>query len=651
MAARKLFLSESERRILLKLAEVALPAGRVFPAAGKETVEKTENFFGQLGKGAEVALRAGLWRLEYEAIARAGGRFSRLSSEKRLKVLDAWYEGDALSRNTLRLLLTPLKTSYLGDPARYKDTGCRYEVELPSHMETFRWQQNITDAREFDSDEELECDVVVVGTGAGGAPVAKELAEKGLAVLMLEEGDHFTRMDFNGRALEAQRKMYRNSGATVALGNHFIPIPVGKTVGGSTTINSGTCFRLPESTMAYWRNEMGLHEFTAEMMDEYFEKVEKTIQVEEAKWEYIGGPGRVIARGSDALGYSHKPLKRNAPECDGQGLCCFGCPTDAKRSTNVSYVPEALKSAAQLMTGVRVTRVLTQGDKATGVEGVIQSKSGKRVKLTVRAKVVVLSCGTFYTPTLLMKQGICNSSGQLGKNLAIHPASQAMAWFPDEDIHSWDTIPQGYSVDHFKEEGLMFEGGTTPFDMSGAALTLYGKKYTQLMENYNHIAMFGIMVKDTSRGQVRLGPGGMPLILYWVNKKDRMQLQRGMEILSRIYFAAGAKEVYPGLSGWEVLRSTRDVDRMAKAKVSVNQFDVSAYHPLGTCIMGNDPRKSVVGTTHETHDLKNLYICDGSAVPSSLGVNPQVTIMALATRASEFIARRVESLYGSAEAA
>ena len=647
MGARKQFLSETERRILLKLAEVALPAGDIFPAADAGTVAKTENFFAQLGGSAEAALRAGLWRLEYESALRVGARFSKASTDKRIRMLDAWYGGDSLSRNMLRLLLVPLKTSYLGDPARYKDTGCRYDVEKPAYMETFRWQQNIMNAREMDGCEELECDVVVVGTGAGGAPVAKELAEKGLAVLMLEEGDHFTRMDFNGRALEAQRKMYRMGGATVAFGNHFIPIPVGKTVGGTTTINSGTCFRLPDSTMRYWREEMGLDEFTPEMMDGYFERVESVLQVEEAKWDYIGGPGRVIARGCDALGYSHRPLKRNAPECDGQGLCCFGCPTDAKRSTNVSYVPEALKSAAQLMTGVRVNKVLIESGVARGVEGVVRGPTGKSWKLTVRAKAVVLSCGTFYTPTLLMKQGICNSSGQLGKNLAIHPATQAMAWFPDEEISPLNTIPQGYSVDEFKEEGIMFEGATTPFDMTGAALTLYGHKFTHLMENINHVAMFGIMVKDSSRGQVRLGPGGMPAILYWLNKEDRAKLQRGMELLARIYFAAGAKEVYPGLAGWEVLRSPADADRMGAAKLSASQFDVSAYHPLGTCRMGHDPATSVVNTTHETHDVRNLYICDGSAVPSSLGVNPQVTIMALATRASEFIARRVEAAYAA----
>ncbi|MEW6777256.1 MAG: GMC family oxidoreductase N-terminal domain-containing protein [Bdellovibrionota bacterium] len=650
MGKRQTFLNNTEREIFLKLAEAALPAGKIFPGADSETVSKMENFIHRIGPAAHYGFRAALWALEVQALPRYGRPFSKLSSEKRLAMLESWQQGE-VTRLWLRMLLTPLKAAHFNNPKMFEAIGCRYAVEPPAQIEEHRWQQNITSGTNLGQDEEMECDAVVVGTGAGGAPVAKELAERGYAVLLLEEGEYFTRKDFNGRPIEMQRKMYRNGGFTIAWGNSFFPIPAGKTVGGSTTINSGTCYRIPEKTLTRWRTELGLSEFTPEMLDPYYRKVEEILQVAPAKMEYVGGPGRVIARGCETLGYkNHKPLLRNAPECDGQGLCCFGCPTDAKRSTNVSYVPEALKNAAQLVTGVKVEKILTQGGKAVGVEGSIKHKDGKSTKLKVRAKVVVVSCGTFYTPPLLLKNNLCNSSGELGKNLSIHPASQVLALF-DEEINGSRTIPQGYAVEEFANEGLMFEGAFVPLDIGASALTSFGPRYMDIVENYNHVSAFGFMVQDSSRGQVRLGPKGEPLLLYWLNQRDTKLMQRGMEILSRIYFAAGAKEVYPGLSGWETLRSTRDVDRMARAKVSARHFDITAYHPLGTARMGLDPDKSVVGPTHEAHDVRNLFICDGSAVPSSLGVNPQMTIMALATRASEFIARRLEKSYNAREAA
>src|SRR5208282_2749055 len=199
---------------------------------------------------------------------------------------------------------------------------------------------------------ELECDVVVVGTGAGGAAVATGLAKLGHAVLLVEEGAHFTRSDFNGRPMEMMQKLYRQGGLTAAIGNTVIPIPLGKGVGGTTLINSGTCLRLPESTLAHWRDELGLTELSSETLAPYYDQVERFLEVGPSSKQALGAAAELIAKGCDALGYAHGPLPRNAPGCDGQGLCCFGCPTDAKRSTNLSYVPAALGSGAQLVTGL-----------------------------------------------------------------------------------------------------------------------------------------------------------------------------------------------------------------------------------------------------------------------------------------------------------
>ncbi|HZS39588.1 MAG TPA: GMC family oxidoreductase, partial [Polyangia bacterium] len=481
----------------------------------------------------------------------------------------------------------------------------------------------------------LECDVVVIGTGAGGAVAARELAERGCAVVMLEEGEYFTRADFTGHAAEMQRKLYRDMGATIAVGNASIPIPIGKTVGGTTTINSGTCYRAPARIFESWRDKHGLADFSAEHMAPYYERVEEVLGVAETEARYVGGVGRVIARGCDALGYKHKALRRNAPACDGQGLCCFGCPTDAKRSTNVSYVPLALKAGAQLITGARADRILTDGGRATGVE----VRAGKQ-RFTVRARAVVVACGSLLTPLLLERSKLGTSSGELGKNLSIHPAVAALALY-DEVIDGTNAVPQGYSIEEFHDEGILFEGAFAPLDIGAAQSPLLGAKLVELLEDYKRLACFGFMIEDTSRGRVRPGPGGRPLITYWMNRHDVARLKRGVEILSRVYLAGGARFVMPQVNGFDQLRGEADLERFRRAKVSARDFEISAYHPLGTARMGRDPRRSVVGADQQVHDAPGLYVMDGSAVPTSPAVNPQMTIMALATRASQRLADRL----------
>lgn len=379
----------------------------------------------------------------------------------------------------------------------------------------------------------------------------------------------------------------------------------------------------------------------------YYEMVESELGVGASSAQAIGKPGAIIARGCDALGFSHRPLQRNAPDCDGQGLCCFGCPTDAKRSTNVSYVPKALSRGAQLLTGFKVDEVLIDDERAVGVTGRARDASGALRRIRVRARAVVLSCGALHTPQLLLRQGIANASGEVGRNLSIHPAVAAVARF-DEPVTGWNTVPQGYSIDHFAREGLMFEGGSAPLELTAAAVPGYGPGYVDFMEQFDRMLTFGMMVKDTSRGRVHRTRASEPQITYWLNERDLAQVRRGLGILARVFLAAGAREVRVPIAGYLPMRGVSDVERLEQSRFAARHVDLTAYHPLGTARMGKAPLRSVVDLTHETHDVHNLFICDGSSVPGSLGVNPQMTIMAMALRAAEFIDRRLERLSSQA---
>jgi choline dehydrogenase-like flavoprotein len=625
--------SARQHATFVAVAETALPAGAHLPAAGAATVDKVERFVGRLPSQLQFGLGGLLRSVDAAAWLTTGRAFVRLSPERRLALLDSWRTADPVRRLMLRALVSPLKMAHFDDPQLYKRLGCVYEVSTVKEAKPAYMRDRVHAGDALGGDLAVDCDVVVVGTGAGGAVVGRELAEAGLAVVFVEEGAYFDRSHFNGRAFPMQHKLYRRGGSTFSVGNVAIPIPLGQTVGGSTTVNSGTCYRTPDRVLHGWQNELGLADLGPENMASYFERVEAVLGVERAKASLMGGNGRVIARGCNALGFTrHGPLKRNAPACDGQGVCCFGCPTDAKRSTNVSYIPLALKAGAELFTGAKMTRVIVDGDRARGV--VARTDSGHA--LTVRARAVVIACGSIMTPLVLGAQGLGGRSGQLGRNLSIHPACGAIAEF-DEEIQPWNGIPQGYSIEELHDEGILYEGAMVPLEMTMSMTQMIGPDLIRLAESFDHVASFGFLVEDTSRGRVS-AVMGQPVIQYWLADKDVAHIKRGLDVLAQVFFAAGARAIHTPIAGHEILRSPDDLVALRRAKVRPWDLDLSAYHPLGTARMGVDPAHSVVGPDHQVHDTAGLYVVDGAAVPTSLGVNPQVTIMALATRAAEKIA-------------
>jgi choline dehydrogenase-like flavoprotein len=631
-------LTSREERIAAAVAAAAMPAGRFLEGGGVVTVDKLRLWLEGMSPRQMQGIRALLWGVETLAIAAAGRPFSKLSRIRAERLLASWQTSRSrVTRWFLRALVTPLKAAHFDDPKMLAHVGCAVGGAELRIDEPARWMRQVTSGRDATGDLALECEVVVIGTGAGGAACAYELASRGRAVLLLEEGEFHRRSAFTSRASDAFKKLYRDRAMTFALGNVGIPVWAGCAVGGSTVINSGTCYRAPDSVFRAWRDELGLVAFSSASMDPYYARVEAMLRVAPATLELTGGVGRVIARGAGRLGLSHHTLMRNAPDCDGQGVCCFGCPTGAKRSTDVSYVPEALLHGAQLVTGAHVDAIEVVAGRARGVRGTLGGATGRRFH--VSAEAVVVAGGALMTPLLLAK-GAVVTHPLLGKNLSIHPATKVMAVF-DEVIDMSRGIPQGYAIDSFAEEGIVFEGASTPLDVTALSIPWVGARFMELMEAYRHVATFGFMVKDTSRGAVRPGPGGAPLITYNLNDEDTRKMKRAIAILCEVYLAAGARRVLPFLAGMDEVRTRGDVERLRAMKVSASQIEVSAFHPLGTCRIGADPGESVLGPDHEVHGVERLYVADGSAVPTSLGVNPQMTIMAMALRAAEIIDARL----------
>ncbi|MBJ7518973.1 MAG: GMC family oxidoreductase [Solirubrobacteraceae bacterium] len=476
-------------------------------------------------------------------------------------------------------------------------------------------------------------DACVIGTGAGGAPVAAELAAAGLRVAMLEEGAWHDADDFSARPRDMAPRLYRDGGQSVTIGDPPIVLPTGRGVGGTTLINSGTCFRTPAHVLERWREDDGLSALTEEELAPVFDDVEATIGVAEVPADLAGENAAIVRRGAERLGLSGGYLRRNARGCVGSGVCAFGCPAGAKQHTGVTFVPRAWEHGAVLFTDATVRDLVRRGDRVTEV--VASTSAGGTLR--VRADVFVVACGTIGTPLLLRRNGLGTASGQLGRNLSIHPASAVRARM-DHEVRMWEGVPQSYYVDAYAADGIMLEGIAAPPDQAAMATPRAGAVLRDLMLDVRRSASFGVMVTDEGRGAVH-SVLGRPVLRYDLHPGDAARFQRGFAHLAEIFFAAGAREVIVPVSGLPALRD-RDVEPLLRARVRPRDLKLMAFHPLGTARAGADPERSVVDGDLRVHGLANLFVADGSVVPSSPGVNPQLTIMALATRAARLIAAR-----------
>ncbi|MGD0279594.1 MAG: GMC family oxidoreductase [Smithella sp.] len=568
-----------------------------------------------------------------------GKTFVQLKPAERYEFLkgltDSKYYMPRMLGNILGL---SLKFAYACSPEVHASLGIPYRKDKICAEPEPRWMRQINPAHTFAGDDNIEADVVVVGTGAGGAVVAKELAEKGYAVAIIEAGSFHRRHEFTGNPLDMIPLLYRNRAFTATLGNAIIPIQMGRAVGGTTLINSATCFRTPDDILQSWV-AMGLSDFTPEKIAPYFERVEEIVRVQECESRYIGPIGEVIREGCERLGYSCGPLKHNTVDCDGQGVCTQGCSKDAKQSTNISYIPRALNAAAQLFTGFEVREILSRGERVIGVRASGVDRNGQAVYLTCHARAVILAAGAFGSPALIRKNKLVRGNRWVSRNLTIHPAVFVGALFPDRDMKNHTSIPQGYMIDEFVREGLRFEGGMPPFMIFASMLPGMGREYTEWVANYHHLAIFGGMVKDTGTGFVRPGPGGIPLMFYNLARADTQNLVRAMQILGRVYFAAGAQKIFLPTFEHPVLENQAELEHITTRRWKARDMLLSAFHALGTARIGLSDADSAANSDHQMHRVPGLFVVDGSSIPTGLGVNPQETIMAVATRAAERIGR------------
>jgi choline dehydrogenase-like flavoprotein len=490
--------------------------------------------------------------------------------------------------------------------------------------------------RELTGDTVVDCDVVVIGSGAGGGTIAAELAEAGFDVAVLEEGRYYQTRDFTADTSAMVRQLYRDGGASMAIGNPPILFQEGRAVGGSTVINGGMSWRTPEEILARWQRESGLDTSPA-AMEPYFERVERRIHVAPMDDDAIGNDNRILKRGADAMGWKIVGNLRNQAHCVGSNRCAFGCPTGAKQSVLVSYLPRALHFGARVYADVRVERITRDGKRATGVVGHVVREDGRPgPRVVVRAKLVVAACGAIQTPALLERSGVRSPSGQLGGNLSLHPNVKVVAIF-DEDVTGWKGAHQAFQVREFADSNLgCFAAVNLPPSVIAMSLPHRGAQLGALMQHYNQMVVAGLLCEDTATGRVRT-IAGRPQAFYQLAARDAANMQRGLALLCELLFAAGARRVVlPFHHATEVVDAD-DARRVLGGKIRTSDWEVVTVHMMGTARMGVDRSAAVTDAHGFVHDADRLLVADASLFPTPVRVNPMETIMALATRAAAHV--------------
>ncbi len=492
---------------------------------------------------------------------------------------------------------------------------------------------NVFTRADLRGDTALDCDVVIVGSGAGGAPLAAELAEAGFDVIVLEEGSYYQTRDFTADTSAMVRQLYREGGATMALGKTPIMFQEGRTVGGSTVINGGMSWRTPEDILHRWQREAGL-DVSPAAMEPYFERVERRIHVTKNDPEAIGNENLILKRGADAKGWHIIDNLRNQAHCVGSNRCAFGCPTGAKQSALVSYIPRALQFGARVYADVRIDHITMTGKRATGVAGHVSLPGGGRgPKVTVRARLTVAACGAIHTPALLSRSGLRSRSGALGGNLSLHPNVKVVALF-DEDVTSWKGVHQAFQVREFVKDGIgTFAAINLPPSVTAMSLPHRGPQLGALMERYNNMVVAGMLLEDSTSGRVRT-INGHPQAFYDLAPRDFVVMKRGLELLTDLLFTAGARKVILPLHHAVEAQSADEVRRILAGPIPDSAWEVVTVHMMGTARMGRDRTRAVTDSFGLVHDTDRLMIADASLFPTPIRTNPMETIMALSTRAA-----------------
>lgn len=481
----------------------------------------------------------------------------------------------------------------------------------------------------------LTADVAIVGSGAGGSVIAARLAAAGRSVLVLEMGAYRNESDFV-QLESAAGEMYLGGGM-VWSEHGELGLLAGSTLGGGTVINSMVCLRTPAEIRAAW-TEMGLEGLDGPSYDEAMQKVWDALNVNTEATKHNASSTHMI-EGLTALGHGHEPLPRNVTLDDDPrfcGYCNSGCQQGCKRSTQKNYLQDAADAGARFVVGAKVSRVLVQDGRAFGVEATVAGDGGI-TRLRVEAPTVVVAAGGIESPALLLRSGIGGPAA--GRHLRVHPAWMVGGVY-DEPVHAWrGQIQSAVSFDFTHVErgvGFLCETlGLSPGFWSGQSPFTGGRAHREQILKLGHVSAWHGVSHDHGGGRVVLDEDGEALVQWSLDDHvDRAVAGRAHVELARIHRAAGAREVFTFHFTEHRWREGEDFDAFLEKLRTAAPEDCTAFsaHQMGSCRLGADPAEAVADGRGELHDVRGVWIGDAAALPTAPGVNPMITIMALAER-------------------
>ncbi len=491
------------------------------------------------------------------------------------------------------------------------------------------------------AEDVFKADVVVIGTGAGGAPVAATLAEAGLEVIALEAGPRLSTADFTGHEREMIPRLMKAQVSAVS----GMEIYAGACVGGSTVINDCLCWRTPPEVLESWRIDYGLSGLRESEFGEYVDRVWYDIHAEATRRSHLNRNAHHLEVGAARLGWAAEAMPRNVRSCANLGLCNLGCPTGAKQSTLLTYLPRAERAGARLLAQTRAEQIEVRDGAVRAVEAtrLVTDTPDRPLRVRIETPRVCLAAGVLGTAAVLLRSGLGHAGLSPGQRLQFHSSVSVSARFP-EPVHAYYGPSMAYAVTEFSDvnghagPGFMLENVSTLPVATSSSLPGFGEAHERAMRSLPYLARAIVVLRDTSRGMLCIDDRGDTRIDYALDGHDLLRLRQGIVALARAYFAAGAEEVFLPLNGLAPLGSPKALRRVDDLVPELRGLSLLyAVHLFGGAVMGGRAADSCCDESGRVRGTRGLYVSDAAALPSNIGVNPQVTIMANALRVAERI--------------
>ena len=459
-------------------------------------------------------------------------------------------------------------------------------------------------------------DIVIIGSGAGGAMAAMTLSEAGFDVVVLEQGFHYNRQNAPKTLGETIGTMYEENGFRTTKGDPPIPVAGGKGLGGSTLINSAICFHTPKDTLKRW-NELSKGAFSNE--EAFYSKQDEVwnfMRVRETPDLLLSGNDLAHKRATQSLGWVEGNIHRNTPGCGGCGRCNAICSIDGKNSIDRAALPRAAKAGARIYTGTTVKKITE-----TTVSGYITNREHKRIgEFIVHAQTIILAAGSIGTPGLLQDSGFDSKNDQIGVGLHIHPVINTWAIVPEPIYKPGST--QGHYSDQFVKERVLLEANPILAGAFYQAFPAYGLSGKELMRKGAHMASTGALIRDITEGTVGKPSNGAAKISYSLGEADRKALILGIHKGAQLWLeGAKAEQIALPIFGSSPCTSMEEVYKAAPADLSLERMIGYSSHPQASCRIGRalDHNGKLLGSS-------NIYVMDASSLPSNVGRNPQISI-------------------------